>query len=35
MSVSVGDVVIPGEILAEAKELASENKKIVLGHGLR
>lgn len=32
MSVNVGDIVIPGEALAE---MANDNKKIVLGDGLR
>lgn len=32
MSATVGSVVMPGETLAE---VATENKKIVLGNGLR
>lgn len=32
MSANVGDVVVPGEMLAE---IATDNKKIVLGNGLR
>lgn len=35
MSVNVGDIVIPGEALANSKELTADNKKIVLGDGLR
>lgn len=35
MSASVGDIVLPGETLAHAKDLAVDNKKIVLGDGLR
>lgn len=35
MSVNVGDVVIPGEAFTNAKELTADNKKIVLGDGLR
>lgn len=35
MSVTVGDVVLPGETFVETKENATDNKKIVLGNGLR
>jgi len=35
MSVNVGDVAIPGEILGGAKELTADGRKIVLGNGLR
>ena len=35
MSAAVGDVVIPGETFKEAEDAAGENKKIVLGDGLR
>lgn len=35
MDASVGVVVIPGERLADATENATDNKKIVLGDGLR
>jgi hypothetical protein len=35
MPVNVGDVVLPGETLADASELGVDNKKIVLGNGLR
>jgi hypothetical protein len=35
MSVSAGDVVIPGETFVEPKDTTTDNKKIVLGNGLR
>lgn len=35
MYASIGDVVLPGERLADVKENATDNKKIVLGDGLR
>lgn len=35
MSAAVGEVVIPGESLLEAEELAKQNKKVILGNGLR
>lgn len=35
MSAAVGDVVIPGETFKEAEDAAGDNKKIVLGDGLR
>lgn len=35
MSANVGDIVVPGEMLTHAKELTIDNKKIVLGDGLR
>lgn len=35
MSACVGDVVIPGDMLTEVKDLANDTKKIVLGDGLR
>lgn len=35
MTASVGDLVIPGDTLGEAKEQEADNKKIFLGDGLR
>lgn len=35
MESEVGDVVLPGNIVREAETLAKENKKVVLGNGLR
>lgn len=35
MPVNVGDVVIPGETFEEVKDNAADNKKVVLGDGLR
>lgn len=35
MSAKVGDIVVPGEEFANAKELTIDNKKIVLGDGVR
>lgn len=35
MSANVGYIVLPGETLTHAKEMTIDNKKIVLGDGLR
>ena len=35
MSAAVNNVVIPGQTFKEADDAAGENKKIVLGDGLR
>ena len=33
MQVVVGDVVVPGNSVAEAEELAKQSKKVILGSG--
>ena len=33
MKVQVGEVVVPGDIVEEAEELAKQNKKVILGNG--
>lgn len=33
MQVVVGDVVVPGNSVAEAEELARQSKKVILGSG--
>ncbi|CAO1372281.1 unnamed protein product [Diamesa hyperborea] len=35
MQVVVGDVVVPGNSVAEAEELARQSKKVIIGSGLR
>lgn len=35
MSAIIGEVVMPGYVIEEAKELSKLNKKVVLGNGLR
>lgn len=35
MECNIGDVVMPGYKVKEADELAKENKKVILGNGLR
>ena len=32
MKVQVGEVVVPGDIVEEAEELAKQNKKVILGN---
>lgn len=35
MKVKVRDTVVPGDRVEEAEEIAKQNKKVVLGPGLR
>lgn len=35
MKAKVGDVVVPGDTVEEAETIAKQNKKVILGPGLR
>lgn len=35
MTANVGEVVMPGYTVSEAEEISKQNKKVVLGNGLR
>lgn len=35
MKAKVGDVVVPGDTVEEAESIAKQNKKVILGPGLR
>lgn len=35
MKAKVGDVVVPGDTVEEAEDIAKQNKKVILGPGLR